>query len=146
MIKFNPVSIGELNRPVFIVGQCPGKQRKKDKNCEVFYGNRTGDFIRDILKDKTNIYLTNVFNYYVDKIDKEIIDKGLKELLNDVLTYNPQKIICLGNFSFDCISKVVKNREVFRLVHPSFILRFNKDKEKYKKQLLELIKWPENLN
>lgn len=138
--KFEAKSLGELNKPVFIVGQCPGKQRKDEQTRVVWSGNRSGKFISEILQGKTNIYLTNILNYHVDgAISDELVVKGISELQHDIEKLNPRKIICLGNFAGDTIKNKLPLKIYIPIVilnHPSYILRFNKDKNAYTRKLL----------
>lgn len=144
-IKFTAKIIGQLseNGGVFIVGQCPGKQRKSADTRVVWEGNRSGDFISKILAQETNIYLTNVFNYWIDRpIDDEIIKRGISEFADVINLYKPRRIICLGNFSFKLISKAMEESgiEIVELPHPSWWLRFNKDKDEYTQKLLNEVR------
>jgi uracil-DNA glycosylase len=121
---------------------CPGKQRRRDRNHEVFHGNRTGDLVEEVVGDYGNVFLTNVFNYWTHgKIKKEIILLGMKELKEDIKFFEPQKIICLGNFAFDKVCSIEGLKmTIIKLPHPSYILRFNKDIENYKERLKEAIR------
>lgn len=143
MIKFKTRNINITKNPIFIIGQCPGNQRKADSNKQVFHANRTGDFIEKIIKNKKNIYLTNLFNYLIDgDITDEIIKKGLSELIKDIKKYKPRKLIVLGNIAFNAINKSTSaytTLPITSMRHPSFILRFNKDKRWYKTRLLKEI-------
>ncbi len=141
MIKFKTRWINKINNkePIMIVGICPGKQRKNKQNQLVFSGNRTGDFIEKILKNGTNIYLTNIFNYLIDKkITLEIVQNGLEELRDDILTLKPYRIIALGNFAYN-YCKEITNISIIKLYHPSYILRFNKNKMEYIKKFNKLL-------
>ena len=140
--KYKTRLIGDKN-PIFIIGMCPGRQRKRHKNFEVFHGNRTGDLIEKIVKDK-NVFLTNIINFRVKgRISKEDIEAGRQEFLNDIERLKPQKVICLGNFSYTAVSKWLKSMsrqiDVIKITHPSYILRFNKDIDIYINKLTNLI-------
>ena len=129
--KFQSKKIG--NGETFLVGMCPGHQRKKDATNIVWEGNKSGDLMQDIIKSFNNIYITNIFNYYTDStISRELIDEGLNELKVDITNLKPKKIICFGNFAFKEVNNLqLKNVEITKVVHPSYILRFNMDKIKY---------------
>ena len=111
MILFKPREINVTNNPVFIIGMSPGKQRRKDCNKEVFHGNRTGDFVEQIIEIEgiNNIFLTNVLNFTVgEPIKEKYIKDGLEELSDDLKRLKPYKVICLGNFAHLSVSKLVR--------------------------------------
>lgn len=120
---------------------CPGKQRKRVKKKPVFHGNKTGDFVEEILKDEENIFLTNVFNKYIDKITDTIISNGVYALQRDIEQQKPALIICMGRFAEKHIAKLqIENIPIISIVHPSYIIRFGKDKNIYKQTILKLIR------
>ena len=132
-------------KKVMIIGMCPGRQRKRVKRQIVFHGNKTGDFIEDILKGQENIFLTNVFNEYVEKIDDIIIKNGLFKLERDIENHKPKLIICMGRFAEKHVAKLgIENIPIISIVHPSYIIRFGKDKNIYKANVLKLIKETQN--
>ena len=131
--SYRKIEVSE--KPIFIIGLSPGRQRLKERNYEVFHGNQSGDLIEEIIKDKVNILLTNIFNYYVDEITSDLINEGLLNVLKLIKIHKPYKVICLGNFSFQHVSKLIKDEdldiELTKLQHPSFIIRFKKDRKQY---------------
>lgn len=141
--KSRLINIKNKNNIIMIVGICPGNQKRSYQTNEVFHGNRTGDFIENLIKDIPNIYLTNVFNYKrIKKLSKEEIEFGSKELKKEIKKIKPKKIICLGLISKEVINNIVDSTKIkiINLRHPSYILRFNnnikKYKEEFKKELL----------
>lgn len=140
--KYETVTLGKFDHGVFIVGQCPGSQRSKDKNFKVFHGNRTGDFVEEVLQGKSNIYLTNAFNYYVWQEDdlKPYVETGYVELKADVDRLKPRKIVCLGTAAHKQVARLKLGIPVITIKHPSYILRFSGDKSDYKKKFLDAIK------
>jgi hypothetical protein len=136
----------DKTKVTFVVGFCPGRQRKKDANNEVFHGNKTGDLVEKLIKGKENIYLTNVFNVYLkdEKITSDIVKEGVEELRDDVIKYKPVKVIALGTVAADTAEKISNEKgmhkfKIVKLKHPSFIMRFKKGvkeyEEKFKKEL-----------
>ena|SRR6478609_7162756 len=122
--------------PTLIVGQCPGRQRREDTVDYVFHGNRTGDFIEMVIEGKKNIILTNVVNYYeVGKnflVNEKILQKGINELSSLIEKEKPYKIICLGNYAINAVKNLEpKNAIIYAIEHPSYVLRFQKDVNKY---------------
>ena len=137
--KFSPVEIEITQNPVFIVGQCPGKQTKKRKTLKVWEGNRSGDLMQKIIKDFKNLYLTNAFNYYVKgKVTPEIIDTGESELVDAITTHKPKVIICFGDFAYKKVIDLTPIKAI-KLVHPGYILRFNMDQSNYLKNCRKTI-------
>ena len=126
--------IGVTHLPIIIVGECPGRQRKKDTVDYCFHGNRTGDFIESVIEGKTNIILTNA-NQFPKKQDDI---RGFLDLDLVIDSYHPVKIICLGQKAKRAMEHIgnIWGSEIVYLDHPSYRLRFNKDIEDYKQQLL----------
>lgn len=139
-IKFEPQQIKSIitlkfDNPIFIVGLGPGKQRKNEKTQCVWEGNRSGDLLQEIIVGYSNLYLTNVVNYYVKgKFSEEILKDGLENLRKDIVKFDPKKIICLGAFAYKSVLKVKGNFDENKIVqyqHPSYIIRFNKSRKDY---------------
>lgn len=139
LIKYQKREINVKKNPIMIIGMCPGRVRKGE-DLIVFHGNRTGDFIEEIIKPYDNLVLTNIFNYYVDgKPSEEIIENGKKQLAADIEHYKPMLIICLGHFAFNNLPELKTHTVITKVTHPSWFLRFNKNKEEYKKMFRELL-------
>lgn len=133
--KSRKINIQNKNKIIMIIGICPGKQRKNNSNFEVFHGNRTGDFIENIIKNKKNIYLTNILNYtHKSTLSNREIELAKLKLRIKINIIKPIKIICLGNTVKKILLSMINEEKVkcIFLEHPSFILRFNKDIENYK--------------
>jgi uracil-DNA glycosylase len=133
-MKFSPRFIEPLLAPVMIVGLCPGRQRKKDQNFLVFHGNRTGDLVEEIIKDQDNIILTNTSNWIKQDQHKLSAHEGAKDLIDIVSRFKPRKIICLGTYAFNFVNDRGFTVPIVHLPHPSWVLRFNKDKNNYIKK------------
>ena len=124
MEKFKTWST-EGDKSVFVVGLCPGKQRKGNLTKRVWEGNRSGDFVKAIVANMKNLHMTNVFNYYVKgKLTKEMFDTGFEELKLEIQQYQPKKIICLGALPYKYVKSLL-HPNVVQLKHPSYVLRFN---------------------
>ena len=129
-----------LEFPVFIIGISPGKQRKGNKNYIVWEGNRSGDFLFNSLKDINNLYFTNMSNY-INPTAEELYS-GIRELRLDIAFYKPRLVILLGNKTLAlCCTHIVPFHSINMCYfqHPSYILRFNKDKVKYINSIREAI-------
>lgn len=131
---------GPKENPIFVVGACPGKQREGCKTNIVWEGNRSGDYLFDLVKNKSNVFMTNVFNWYVvGKVNPQIIKDGKEELKQEIIKRNPIRVICLGNLAFQTVKSIMDEVENARpflsLYHPSYILRFNKDQKEYEDQI-----------
>jgi len=134
---------------IFIVGLYPGNIRKSCKEKLVFHGNKSGDFIEKILKNERDLYITNLCNIKItdetsDTLKYRLLDIGRKILLNDIKDANPLKILCLGKDVKHDVDIIIKklnmNIPVIEIEHPSYILRFNKNKVKYKNKILHELK------
>jgi uracil-DNA glycosylase len=138
MIKFQNKKINIIKNPIFIIGINPGNQRKFEQTNIVWEGNRSADFLLSILQNIDNLFLTNLYNYQDKCIKKYIID-GLNDLQKNINLYNPNKIICLGNIVFYYVQKLKYDKKIINFYHPSYILRFKKDKIKYKNKILTFL-------
>jgi uracil-DNA glycosylase len=157
-VRYMPKCQDLGKNPVFIVGMCPGKQRKNADTKIVWEGNRSGDFISEILKDRKNLYFTNGINFFVNgKIGKDKRQFGRDELYADMVKYDPSKVICLGDFAAKAVDACIARAEaqhkarikqdrpglygvpVIKMTHPGYVLRFNKGKDEYAKELLEAV-------
>lgn len=136
-MKFYDRHIEVTERPVIIVGERPGRQRKKDRNQQCFHGNRTGDFVESVIDGKINIILTNVQQeYYSGSLRLTGIEhvNGFYALNSLIRKMNPRHIICLGKYAHEsvmCIIHLPQDCKVTSLPHPSWTLRFNKSKKLY---------------
>ena len=141
MLKFQDKQINVTTKPVMLVGQNPGKARTGPDTGIVWESNRSADLLNEIVEGISNLYLTNLVNYQI--INPAVIEEGLEDLTQTIKTYSPSKIICLGGLSYRYVTKLVNDLgldiPVFGLRHPSFIVRFNKDRDAYANELLELI-------
>lgn len=139
MISFKTREIEVSSRPVIIIGEAPGKQRKQDQNQEVFHGNKSGDFVETAITGKKNIVLTNVINVFpADFKDRTMVKTGLDELKSLIDEYKPGKIICLGKKSLHAaiLLKLTEHNDFRYMPHPSWILRFkHKERNTYLQQL-----------
>lgn len=136
--KFKTKQIMLGKSPVFIVGLNPGKQRKGHETGVVWEGNRSGDYLTDVLEryEVVNVYLTNICNY--QKPDEEKSLEGVVDLVRDVERLRPRKIIALGDYVYAVLSKNCPVNLV-KVLHPSYVLRFNRDRSEYEKQLIKEI-------
>lgn len=143
MIKFSPIEIEITKNPIFIVGMYPGRQKPLTKI--VWQGNRSGNFLYDLMPNFSNVFITNITNYSIDgyEVTQDMIDDGMKELQADIDKHQPKKIICLGKFTSKHVRelKLDPNIVIVDMNHPAYLLRFNDAKmlESYKQRLLEAI-------
>lgn len=135
--RFKEKSFFLGKHPVLIVGQNPGRQRKGEQTEVVWEGNRSSDLLLDVLKDQQNIYFTNVCNY--QEMTPERISEGQYDLKVLIEQLEPRLIICLGAFAHLGVVALNTDVPVRKFLHPSFIARFNKDRNEYKRKILEVI-------
>lgn len=138
-VRFAEKSIGELDHPILIVGQNPGKQRKNEETSIVWEGNKSADLLKWVLAGRDNIYLTNICNYR--EMTPEHIQEGLYDLGILIEQLQPRQIVCLGGISYNYVSKLFEwtDIDIVKLPHPSFIVRFQKDREQYKRLFTSLL-------
>jgi hypothetical protein len=140
IIKFshNSTLIDNYSNITLIVGERPAKPRK-DSTFKAFEKSRSGDFIMSIINNKNNIMLTNAINYYTtNKHYKDyLLKNGIKDLKNLIDTYKPIKIIALGIIAKTMLDTLNIKHESFN--HPSYVLRFNKNIDTYRKEIEKVI-------
>lgn len=139
-VKFQVKYVGVTENPVLIVGQNPGRQRQGQQTGIVWEGNRSSDLLRWVLAGQSNYILTNVCNYR--EITPERVLEGLEDIMQLIRIHRPRIIICLGGYAHVAMTNLDEvdyfEIQVRKLPHPSFIARFNKDREKYKKLFTSL--------
>lgn len=136
-VKFVDRQINVTKNPVMIVGQNPGRQRKNSQTFTNWEGNRSADFLNWCIESINNLYLTNACNY--QQMTEEKIIEGLVELRAKIDVLKPRKIITLGEFASFAIADINPDVEVEHFFHPSFMVRFNKDKGEYRERLRKAI-------
>lgn len=140
LAKFKSMRVGVGKNPVFVVGQCPGRQRKKNETFNVWEGNRSGDLMQEIIKGLDNIFLTNIVNVWSDgEIAPGQIQDGLNELTRDVKDMEPVGIMCIGAFAKRHVETSIKHKNIAFAKHPSYIIRFGKNREKYMSEVRAMI-------
>ena len=134
----NPLS----PHPVMIIGQNPGRQRKAHQTGVVWEGNRSGDFITEVCEDYglDNVILTNVCNY--QEMTAERIEEGLNDIVNMTMMFQVRKFVCLGDFAYNHLKTI--GVDPIKLEHPSFILRFNRNREEYINRLVKAVRDDDN--
>lgn len=138
-LKLKTRSVGTLKNPVFLVGINPGHNRDGTHTGTVWEKNRSAVLLNEAIEGLTNLYLTNVCNYTT--LTDEHLREGLSDLKNDISVYKPSQIICFGKEAFDHVLKLEPDSRIIRIYHPSYIIRFNKDREAWKR-LLQFIVQP----
>lgn len=124
-------------RPVLIVGQNPGKQRANQKTNVVWEGNKSSDLLMSIISDLENIYLTNVCNY--QEMTDFQLEEGIIDLKKLIEALKPRVIICLGLFAKGHVQEMEPISPVVEFVHPSYVVRFNKDRNEYRESIRKVI-------
>lgn len=128
--KYLPLAIEVEERPTVFVGQNPGKTRKGKYSEYVWDGDtRTSSLLREAVDGYTNVVLTNVCNYQV--MSDEHLQEGLIDLQKMIEDLEPKKIVCLGGFARRHVLSLKPECKVVSISHPSYIVRFNRDKEQY---------------
>lgn len=136
--KYQPLSIEVEERPTIFVGMNPGKTRKGKYSPYVWDGDtKTSNLLREAVEGYTNIVLTNVCNYQNVTISREM--EGINDLIRLMRDLEPKKVICLGDYAYKTVTKLyidlmlpdfgILNIKKFH--HPSYIVRFQKDREEY---------------
>lgn len=136
--RFKEKSIYLGQNPTLIVGQNPGRQRKGEQTKTVWEGNRSSDLLNWVLDGQRNVYLTNVCNY--QEMTPELVDEGMYDLSVLIVTLQPSVIICLGAYAHLAVASFEMSYPIRKLLHPSYIVRFNKDRDEYKQKFLRAIR------
>lgn len=139
---------------VVIVGQWPGNPRKGLNVDTVFTGNRTGDFVRGIVVEYPGVVLTNAHNWLRPRVDPQAaryLTHGLPELVGLLQATRPEAVIALGTIAQEQTTRALLHLpslaptcQVYKVRHPSFVLRFNLDPASYVDQLDEVLAFHTN--
>ena len=133
---------GPLNARVMLVGQNPGAD--EDELGRPFVG-RAGKFLTKILAEngikREDVFITNIVKHVSPKNRKPFADEVaacLPYLTAQISTIKPKTIVLLGASAKD--APRVEGIEYLEVIHPSAAMRFNKMREKFKRQIAELTK------
>jgi len=132
------INVGK--NPTFIVGQNPGNRRRSsDPDLEgvCWNGNRSADFIHECIEGIDNIVLTNICQY--KDMNDETMYEGCIDMQQKLDKLKPSSIICLGNISYEEMQTMHTDAKIYKIDHPSYALRFQQDKVKYKEGLRSLL-------
>lgn len=138
--------IGVGEHPTLIVGQNPGHNRDGTHTGKVWEKNRSARLLHESLDGRENIILTNICNY--TEINQDRLIEGYNDISNLVYRYKPTRIICLGTYAYDhitamCTARLIKPHgfsiAIYKLNHPSYIARFNKDKDEWINKVREIL-------
>ncbi len=139
-MKFKDYEINLSKNPIIIVGQNPGRQRKNDStiNGLSWNGNKSADLLFECIGDLDNLLLTNICQY--QDMTEEKMYNGYIDLQKKIIKLKPKLIICLGGIAFNEVDTMDVNCDVVKLLHPSYICRFQKDKASYRKNIRSIYK------
>ena len=128
--KYLPFEIKVSNKPIIVVGMNPGRTRISKHSPYVWDGDTpTSNLLRKIVKPYTNIVLTNVCNY--QDMSTKNVDEGMNDLAKMFKDIKPRKVICLGAYAHLAVRVLDPKCEIRKFLHPSYVVRFKKDKEEY---------------
>lgn len=124
---------------VIIVGERPLSSKGLEEKV-AFLKGRSSKFINEVVKDHTNIILTNAINTPIGSI-KSQWRAGKDQLMELINENKPTKIICLGSLASSMMDEIGSpfNFDVFKLKHPSYILRFNKGVDEYRNLITNIL-------
>jgi hypothetical protein len=131
---FKTKQLGKLDRPVFIVGMWPNRQHKDQETGVVWEGNRSGNFMMRIINGRSNIFLTNIVNMFVDYPSDQELLKGKKNLIRDIIKYKPRLILGFGAWTCKQLDNMRISVPIIEFSHPAAIIRFTKRSEGTKRK------------
>lgn len=130
-MKFETQFIQVGERPTFIVGQNPGRQRRKTLLPGFAWdGNPSADLLLEAIEGLENLVLTNVWQYHWEDSTEELIYEGTNDLQHMMRVLEPGKVIALGQLAYEacCAIYLSHTPPIARLEHPSYICRFKRDR------------------
>lgn len=139
-VKFIDKSLGYRPGGAILVGINPGRQRLNERTGVAWEGNKSADFLLSCLDGAENILLTNVCNF--QNMDRYQMVQGIRDLKWNLVAMDPGIVICLGEVPMKVVMSLEYRFNVHKLPHPSYIVRFNKDKKKYRDDLRKLLCLP----
>jgi len=143
-LKIQLLNVAE--HPTLIVGQNPGHNRDGTHTGTVWEKNRSARLLHEAIDGRDNIILTNICNY--TEITPERLSEGMFDISKLIRKYKPENIICLGEYAFRHIEAMCAGRmirpsgysiAIYKLHHPSYIARFNKDKDEWINKVREIL-------
>lgn len=131
--------VGVKKNPIIIVGQNPGHNYDGTHTGVAWERNKSAKLLWEAIDDRQNLILTNICNYTVITIPR--LAEGVLDLYHLIKIDNPSKIVCLGNIAYTEVKKMqVQNMpKVFHFHHPSYIIRFNKGRNSWIKDIRKAI-------
>lgn len=131
-MKFESQFIQVGASPTIIVGQNPGKQRKSALLPGFAWdGNPSADLLWEAISGTPNLVLTNVWQYQWAETEGELqLAEGVSELHDLIQALKPRRVIALGQLAYEtCIALYFTHTPpVARLEHPSYVVRFKRDR------------------
>lgn len=135
--KYRIKIIGKIDHPTLIIGQSPGNQRKNTFDGVCWHGNKSADLLNEAIDGYSNIILTNICQYR--EINETNLLEGMNDIIRLIITFKPKTVLCLGNYAWENAEKIRTNGgEIYqryakfdKLDHPSYIVRFNKDRQQW---------------
>lgn len=129
-VKFTPKTVNARLGCVMIVGQNPGNQRPGQRTNIVWEGNKSADLLLKAIDGIDNLFITNICNYQ-DPLDRSRISEGLDDLRKAVEVYQPERIVCIGARAHLAVMATVPQIHIRKLTHPSYVIRFGKDQQRW---------------
>lgn len=128
-VKAVPRNVGMKKDPIFIIGQNIGHEGDGSHTGTVWEKNKSALLVNEIIGDRENLFLTNICNYTVVTPDR--LREGIEDIKTAMLIYGCKKVICLGSIAYQNLIMFDTKARIVHFAHPSFIIRFNKDRDKY---------------
>ena len=151
------VGVGNSNANVVLVGECPGPE--EDKVGIPFIG-KAGKLLRSVLDSigvsTENVFITNIvkcFPYKSLNPDTEHVEACAPYLDNQLSEIQPNLIVSLGRYSSQYFLgkisitretgkvRLVGDRYILPVVHPSYVMRGNKTLGQYAIELIPMLEF-----
>jgi len=133
---------GPLNAKVMLIGQNPGAE--EDETGRPFVG-RAGKFLTKVLAEngirREDVFITNIVKHTSPQNRKPYSDEVqtcLPYLNMQIAMIKPKIIVLLGASAKD--TPRVEGIRYVEVIHPSAAMRFNNMRERFSRQIADLIK------
>lgn len=144
--EFRNMPTGYLNAKVVFVGEAPGwGGEPKDYGGRVYTFGRNSMLFRMLsMKIFGPCWYTNICKAAIPnnaKLRGAQEDFAMDFLMNEIDMIKPKAIICLGNYVFETLAQHYGTTHMlYRIYHPSYVLRNGNNETRYKANMQEVKK------
>jgi len=128
---------GCIEARIMFVGEAPGWSKNKDDFGSRVYTWGQNSMMFRLLSSEIfgQCWYTNISKTAIEdnkKLDKKKLTIALQFLKNEIDIIKPKVIIALGNYVYDVLLDNFDDYKIYKIFHPSFIVRMGRDETLYR--------------